>query len=186
MRLCVCALLGNGFGGTTGNSGGVTTTTNSSNSQQQLSALKLLSLTLKISLKLSKTFNVDGKEAAGAGRAGKGGVDKATINVKRCWLLALFARSLPRLPVSLSLSAVGACQTKQTQSRKRTTERERERKREQQKNCSILCSASRRKCPLSKLIRPTCVQATVYVCVCFTLICELNICTAPAATPHNK
>lgn len=118
-----------------------------SNSQQQLSALKLLSLTLKISLKLSKTFNGDGrpggKEAAGAGRA-RGGVDKATINVKRCWLLALFARSLPRLPVSLSLSAVGACQTKQTKSRKRTTERERkrERKREQQKTVAYFAAPS--------------------------------------------
>lgn len=141
MRVCVCALLGNGFAGTTGNSGGTTTTTtNSSNSQQQLSALKLLSLTLKISLKLSKTFNVDGKEAAGAGRAGKGGVDKATINVKRCWLLALFARSLPPACQSLSLSAVGACQTKQTQSRKRTTERERERKREQQKTVAYFAA----------------------------------------------
>lgn len=130
----MCALLGNGFGGTTGNSGGGTTTTNSSNSQQQLSALKLLSLTLKISLKLSKTFNVDGKEAAGAGRAGKGGVDKATINVKRCWLLALFARSLPPACQSPCLCPCLLSERAKRSKRKAESEQQKEKEKENENN----------------------------------------------------
>lgn len=91
-------------------------------------------------------------------------MDKATINVKRCWLLALFALSPLCPPFSLPV----CCRSvpNEANAKQKANKRNRKRKKTRTKNCSILYCASRRKCPLSKLIRPTCVQATACVCGC--------------------
>lgn len=95
------------------------------------SALKLLSLTLKISLKLSKTFNGGGKRREAGCRRSQSQRRRGQGDDKCQKVLAVSLVCPLSAPVSASLFAVGACQTKQTQSRKRTRETERERKREQ-------------------------------------------------------
>lgn len=125
------------------------------------SALKLLSLTLKISLKLSKTFNGGGKRRQGGGRRRQSQRRRGQGDDK-CQKVLAVSLVCPLSPHPVCCRSV----PNEAKAKQKANKRNRKRKKTRTKNCSILYCASRRKCPLSKLIRPTCVQATACVCVC--------------------